>query len=259
MLIKLKRLFFKLLGKSPLDMEMVNYWKTKEAVEAKVTELDGRTTMILRGEKYPFPGFPRGHILYGKLSKLKHEIKNQIFNESWRKLEEGKMDKLVATEIKRTLPKMYEIFEESKYDILPPHKMCVAVQEIHRAFTKVAPEHPQLRDMICHILQEDDSYRFRLQWIVQFMPTWLFRFVKPTPFFEKALVWLENGEVIGDMKERIRLFRRVMMTFLSDWGHEDKFNELFREIDWSKIKMSKADKYYFRGKFFKVDLDKFEY
>jgi len=49
-------------------MEMVKYWKTQSSVQAKVTEKDGVTIMIMEGEKYDFPGFPRGHLLFGKLS-----------------------------------------------------------------------------------------------------------------------------------------------------------------------------------------------
>ncbi len=85
------RWYFRLIKKSPNDFEMVHYWKTKSGVQAKVTKAkDGSTHMIMEGEKYAFPTFPRGHILFGHLSKIKHEIKNQIFNESWKQLEEGK-------------------------------------------------------------------------------------------------------------------------------------------------------------------------
>ena len=37
-MIFLKRLFFKLIKKSPASMEMVGYWKTKESVAAKITK-----------------------------------------------------------------------------------------------------------------------------------------------------------------------------------------------------------------------------
>lgn len=239
-------------------MPMVRYWKTKEAVEAKVTEIDGVTVMMMDGEDYPFPTFPRGYLLFGKLSKLKHEVKNQIFNDSWAKLEQGVSEKQVAVEIKKEiLPKIYEILAEYRYDMLPPQKMTHSMREIHRAFTKVAPEHANLRDLICFILQEDDAYRFRLQWIVTYFG-WL-GFFSPIKAFERGLMMLEHGEVIGDMKERQRLLKRILVAFLKDENVRKKVVTFLKEVDWSKVKLSKADKYFFRGKYFKVDLDKFDY
>lgn len=257
-MIYLKRLFFKLLGRTPASEEMVQYWKRSEAVEAKVTTIDGYQVMWMAGEKYPFPGFPRGHILFGKLSKLKHEIKNQIFNDSWKKLDDG--DKDVAERVKHeVLPRLYELLDGFKYDLIPPEKMCPPVRELHRAWSVALPDSNRMRDMVCLILQEDDAYRFRFQWMVPFMKPWMFRFFSPIPFFLKALTWLEHGEVIGDMKERVRLVRRVMGALLEDTEIRASFTKLFREINWSKVKMGKAEKYFFRGKYFKVDLDKYDY
>ena len=71
-------------------MPMIQYWKYQEKQEAKVTRnKDGALIMKITGEKEDFPGFPRGYLLFGKLSKLKHEVKNQIFNYAWQKLEEN--------------------------------------------------------------------------------------------------------------------------------------------------------------------------
>lgn len=256
--VYLQRKFFKLLGKTPATMPMVKYWKTKDVIEAKVTEKDGVLVMLMQGEDYPFPGFPRGYLLFGKLSKLKHEIKNQIFNDSWALLEKGMDEKEVANVIKyRILPRIFEIFKEHKIDMVPERRMVPAVKEIYRAWTKVAPESGELRDLITYILQEDDGYRFRLQWIVTYFG-WL-RFFFPIKAFERGLIMLEHGEVIGDMKERIRLLRRVLLTYLKDEETHRKFLAFFKEVDWSKVKLSKADKYYLRGKYFKCDLDKFDY
>ncbi len=157
------------------------------------------------------------------------------------------------------LVNVLEILEQQKYDLVPPQRMCPPVREIHRAWTKVSPETWRLRDLILYVLQEDDSYRFRLQWIVSYMPTFLFRFIDPIKAFGHALTWLENAEIIGDMKERQRLFKRIIMVLLKDERFAKGFRALFREIDWSKVKLTKADKYFFRGKYFKVDLDKFDY
>jgi len=252
-MIKLKRLFFKILRKTPASMPMVQYWKHSNAVQAKVMEIDGVTVMKMEGEPHIFPGFPRGWLLFGKLSKLKHEVKNQIFNDNWALLEEGR-----DIDFRKPLKNIYELMEDTKYDRLPAHKMVKPVREIHRAFTKVS-DNTMLRDLICFVLQEDDSYRFRLQWLVTYMPTYLFKFIEPARLFIKAMPWLEHGEVIDDMKERQRLFRRIIGEILKDKHYRKQFNRLFREINWKKITLSKADKFFFRGKYFKVDLDKFEY
>lgn len=238
-------------------MEMVGYWKRAESCEAKLIKNDGVTVMQMEGEKYQFPGFPRGYLLYGMLSKIKHEIKNQIFNDSWAKLEEGKTRNEVVRDIKNVLPNIYKIGDSMKYEMLPPETLVPAVREIHRAWTKVHPQSSKLRDILCLILHEDDSYRFRFQWIVTyFRPRW---WVKIIPTLEKALVMLEHAEVIGDMKERIRLFRRVLLVFIEHTSVKKHFLALCKEIDWDKVKLSKADKYFFRGKYFKVDMDLFEY
>ncbi len=133
---RLLRLLFKLLKKNPANMPMVRYWKFKESVAAKVTQSsNGSTVMIMEGEDEVFPGFPRGHLLFGSLSKIKHEIKNQVFNESWRLLEEGKSNQEVSDYIKETISKLSGLVETGRYDMTPPQKMVPAVREIWRAFT----------------------------------------------------------------------------------------------------------------------------
>lgn len=252
-LIPLKRLLFKILGKNPAKMPMVKYWKTGEAVQAKITTLNGAQVMWLEGEDYPFPGFPRGWLLYSTLSKLKHEIKNQIFNESWKLLEEGATDEEVATHVRAKLYNIYALFKPMRIDMIPPEKMAPPVREFYRAWSKVAPR-SILKDIVTMIIQEDDAYRWRLQWIVSY-----FGFGTPAQRFIRGLQWLEHAEVIGDMKERIRLVRRIVGTLLKDKENARIFNQFFREIDWKKMKMTEADKYYFRAKYFKVDLDWFDY
>ncbi len=251
--------FYGLTNKSPGSMPMVSYWKRQNSISAKVTKSkDGSIHMVMEGEEEPFPGFPRGHLLFGPLSPLKHEIKNQIFNESWRKLEEGMERKEVIQDIKKTLVNnIIEISKKSKYDMMPPSAMVPAVREIHRAWTKVSPQTSDLRDCLCFILQEDDGYRFRVQWIVKFFG-WA---IKRTPikFFHRGLEMLEHAEIVGDMKERIRLLRRILMLILEDESIKKQFTELFKEIDWKKVALSKADKYHFRGKYFKVDYPELEY
>jgi len=255
----LLRKYYKLIKKSPAKFEMVKYWKTKESVMAKVTRAkDGSLIMKMDGEKYHFPGFPRGHLLFGSLSPLKHQIKNQIFNESWAKLEGGVPREEIIKDIKTKLHgSITEIAKKSKYDMIPAGGMSPAVREIHRAWTKVSPETANIRDYLCFILQEDDGYRFRVQWLVTWFG-WL-KWFNPIKAFDKALAMLEHGEVIGDMKERQRLLRRILMLYLEDPHSRDSFIRLFREIKWRKVKLTKADKYHFRAKYFKCDLDVLEY
>lgn len=247
-------------------MPMVQYWKRSDKVAAKLMKgKDGSTIMQMENEKYAFPGFPRGHLLYGKLSKLKHEIKNQIFNDAWYGLEDKKFTEAeVGQRTKEVLPNIFAILDDQKFDLVPPSKMCTPVREIHRAWTKVAPSKKslKLRDILCHILQEDDSYRFRVQWLTMwFRPDrWYMRiFGNPLRQFEKALVMLEHGEVVGDMKERIRLLRRILLAILQDPEWRRNFLNFCNEVNWDKLKLSAADKFFFRGKYFKVDLDKFDY
>lgn len=246
-------MYYRFIGSNPLKMEMVQYWKNGDAIQAKVTKKNGVLVMKMEGEKYDFPGFPRGHLLFGQLSKLKHEIKNQIFNESWALLEGGKD---VSQHIRERLEVIYALHDTMRIEMVPPKRMVPAVREIYRAWTKASPETWKLRDLVCFVLHEDDAYRFRLQWIVDWMPFWLFN---PVQSFKTSLKWLEHAEVIGDMKERIRLLRRVLLAFLKNEKVAEHFTALFNEINWKKVRMSKADKYYFRGKYFKVDLDKFDY
>lgn len=235
-------------------MPMVQYWKRSTSVQAKVTtSKDGSLMMHLDGEAESFPGFPRGHLLFGKLSKLKHEIKTQVFNESWHLLESGVSELEVMEHIRNVLSGIYELAKETEYDRVPPSRMCLPVRELFRAWTKTNPDSWRLRDIVCFIFQEDDSYRFRFQW----MASYFFRLGDVVKNFDKALAWLERAEVIDDMKERERLFRRIVMVWIR--SNQEKFRDFVRECDWSKVRLRRADKFHFRGKYFKVDLDKFEY
>lgn len=241
---------------------MVQYWKFKEHCAAKVTKTnEGSIIMKMEGEKYPFPTFPRGHLLFGYLSKLKHEIKNQVFNISWHMLEHNYNKEFVIKYIKRKLQvDIRAIAEPLKYDVLPERAMCPSVKEIMRAWKVVSPETKSIRDYLCLILQEDDAYRFRVQLLAEWYGYngWLMK-RNPVKYFKKSLEMAEHMEVIGDMKERIRLLRRILLLVLEDKNIRDKFEKLFREINWSKVKMTKGDKYHARGKYIKCDYRLFDY
>lgn len=258
MFIKLKRLWYRLLGHTPATMEMVRYWKTGESVQAKVMNIDGVNYMQMEGEKYLFPGFPRGYLLFGKLSKLKHEIKNQVFNWIWAELEDGRQEWAIVDELEeKVFPRLFELLAGHKYDILPPESMVPPVREMHRAWTKAVPGRKSylLRDMLFYILQEDDAYRWRVQWMTQFFSKWK----NPVKCFEKGMEMLEVAEVIDDMKGFERLWKRTFMLLLRNEKWKDAFTRFYKECDWKKVALTDADKYFLRGKYFKCDLDKFEY
>lgn len=236
------------------NAEMVSYWKTKDSVEAKVVlSKQGHYEMHMDGEKYPFPGFPRGNLLFGKLSPLKHVIKNRIFNDSWVKLEQGE-----KIDLKDAFREIETLYEGIRYDILPIEKCAPAIREIYRALTVASQGSKTAKmftEIICFILQEDDAYRFRFQWIVSFFP-----YFRPTiKHFELGLTMLEYAEVIGDMKERQRLFKRIIMEVLKDDNVRKRFDIFLKEVNWSKVKLTKADRYFFRAKYFKVDYPNYQY
>ena len=239
-------------------MNMVRYWKTKDFVEAKLTKKDGATIMVMEGEDYPMWGFPRGHLLipanekYGPLSKLKHECK-QICNRAWERLEEDRSRKQVIGLIKKELKELS--LESLRYDLMPPSTMCPAVREIHRALTKVGCPN-DLRDILCLVLQEDDGYRYRVQWLAIWIP--FFRF-NPVKILEKGLRMVERAEIIGDMKRRVKLLRTIIMLALEDKRIREMFLKFFKEVNWRKVRITEAERYHFRGKYFKADLDILEY
>lgn len=245
---------------NPGKMPMVSYWKTKEYVEAKMTTKDGATILVMDGEKYPIWGFPRGHLLipaskqYGPLSILKHQIKNRVFNETFEKLQTLPREQVIK-EAKQALKDCYEYLEPMRLDLMPPSKMCPSVREIYRALTKIGCPEP-LRDILTLILQEDDGYRYRVQWLAIWWP--LIKW-NPVKIFDKGLKMLEEAEVIGDMKRKIRLLRTVLMLGLEDARIKELFISFFKEVNWRKVRITEADRYHFRAKYFKVDLDVLEY
>lgn len=168
--------------------EAVSYYKTKEAARAKVVHgKDGSLQMEIEGEKHPFPGFPRGHVLTGPLAKAKHKVKNRIFNEVFAELE--------------------EMTREMQYHMLPIEKCAPAVRELDRVLRLV-----------------------------------------------------EDAEVVDDMKARIALVRRILVFFLQeDDAYRMRMQWAAERINMKEMKLSKADKYYFRGKYFKVDHDVYDY
>lgn len=249
MITQLKEMFF--------PREMVKYWKTQDSVEAKLTRSpEGHMVMWMKGEKYPFPGQPRGSLLFGALSPLKHWIKNKVFNDVWKMLEDMTPDADIRSYLATDAwPYVYALAKKLNYDLVSEDALIPAVKELWRAMTVVGVDQT-FKEIICFILQEDDGYRNRFQWLVKFFPLWR----KPTiTQFDHALAMAEHAEIVGDMKERQRLFRRIFMYIIEEPIQRDKFYCFLREVDWKKVELTKADKYFFRAKWFKVDYPEFEY
>jgi hypothetical protein len=252
------------------NAEMVSYWKTKDSVLAKLTVApEGHYVMHMEGEKYPFPGYPRGALLFGGLSPLKHWIKNKIFNHIWYALEAGKSNEEIMQEINQeSVPFIFDLGEKAKHDMVPFEKLVPPVKELWRAFEKVEEKTGSLRvrkwkEVLAFIFNEDDAYRMRFQWLAKFYdPNALwFKLAQKDPLeaFKMALEMAEQAEVIGDMKERQRLWKRGFMFLFQDPDFREAFLLLVKEIDWNKIRLSKADKYFFRAKYFKVDYPEYQY
>ena len=266
------RPWYKLLRKGPADVEMVSYCKFKDSVEAKLIEgKTGEMIMKMDGEKYPHPGYPRGHLLlapegsYSKFSVLKHAIKNKIFNDTWARLEEGLSNSEVSRLADKSFDDIFKVFEDLHYDIVPYEKLCPPMKEFYRAWTAVTNDKRALtlRDILIFVFQEDDAYRMRFQDMAEyFNPNrWYMRLLArdPVKLLEKALTIIEHCEVLDDMKERIRLIRRVLCVFFKDEEVGDLFKRFCKEVDWKKMYLTKGDRFHFRGKFYKADYRLFEY
>lgn len=222
---------------------MVQWWKTKEAVRAKLTTADdGSYIMWMEGEKYPFPGYPRGHLIsnrpdvFSPYSKLKHLIKTRLFNDNWYRIDKGERVEVDCTPI-------YEMAHELRHDMMPIGKCAPAVREIYRCLS-----HPQWRDIITMIFQEDDAYRWRFQWIIPHLSK-----KDPIGSFDRAMELLEHAETTDDMKDRVRLFRRVLLELWKDPYYAQFWIDFVQNLDMKKVTLTKADKYFFRAKYFRVD------
>lgn len=252
--------------------EAVQYYKTQQTTRGRLRMTDKGLVMDMQGEKYPLATFPRGHLLTNPytntlMSQLKHKIKNDIFNWAWAELEKGTPHWAIIKVVKEKLfGEIYSIMELQKYDISSEDKMCVAVREIWRAMGILEKENKnikKLKEIICHICQEDDAYRFRVLFLTEYFnpSNWWFKLLRKDNFkgLKLALEQLERAEVLDDMKGRIKLLRTILLLALEDKGFRYWFDRLCKEMDWNKLKLSKADRYYARGKWMKIDIKNYEY
>jgi len=121
----------------------------------------------IRGEKYPMRGFPRHHVLHGPMAMLKRYVKN-----------------LVIEQLVKCVP--YKIPDEN---LVPP------VRELARVFDLLirAEDEPemkrlmgQFKDAITMILQEDDAWRYRLQWAAEKLDINKFKLSNADKYYFKA-------------------------------------------------------------------------
>ena|SRR3990167_823788 len=168
--------------------ETVKYYKNSDKARAIVTYGEsGEVQMKVEGEKYNMQGFPRGHVLYGTLAKMKQKVKDLVFNQAFAEIE--------------------KIVEEGRHDVLPESKMPVAVKEIFRVLEN-----------------------------------------------------MEEMEVTPDMRGRIRLIRKVITFFLSeDDAYRHRAQYFLSHLDQKKIKLTDADLYYARAKYWKPDIEHYDY
>lgn len=276
---KIIRWFFNRIYRIRLP-EMVQYWKNGDMARAKLVILeDGAYAMIIEGEKYPLYGFPRGPVLFGPLAKLKHMVKNLLFNQVWKMLEENQSNEEIDNYVfKVAMPVLLEEIKKMRYDMFPPQRLCPSVREIWRAITVIEnkitdsqakEEIRTIKEGITFFLQEDDSYRFRFQWAAKYINPknplrQLYYLLKRKKYSFKdelhlVFKFLGHAEITQDMKGRSVLIQRIVMYFLENPQFSAFIEQIVAELDWKKLYLSKADAYYFRGKYFKVDLDKFDY
>lgn len=242
---------------------MVSYWKHGEAQKARIfTADDGSTKMDIYGEKYPFPGYPRGHLLFGSLSPLKHWVKNKIFNDAWYALERAELPQDVIKTMKASWTSdIVPLIEKARIDMVPHEKLCAPVRELDRALRVLEVKYDvrHFREYITFLMNEDDAYRMRFQLMISyFNPSSLFNIFKKDfrNDFDYAFEMLEHAEVIGDMKERVRLWRKGFMLMLDDPQMRKVFDEMCKEVNWNKVALKESDRYFARAKYLKIDIDR---
>lgn len=175
---KIVKLFLKQIYKRKQN-DSVRYYKTQESTRARlVNAKDGSLQMELQGEKYPFKGFPRGHILMGPLANIKKALKDMVFNTVFKEIE-----------------KMYD---DAKLNALPIEKCAPAVREMDRVFENLVNMEVTddmkgrinlIRKVIIFFLQEDDAYRYRAQAFLQMIDQKKIKLEKDDLYFARAKYW----------------------------------------------------------------------
>ena len=129
----------------------------------------------IKGEKYPMRAFPRNHLLHGPMAPLKRYVKNFIIEQ-----------------VVKCLP--YKI---------PDEQLAEPVREIARVFDLViqAEDEPemkrlmgQFKDAITMVLQEDDAWRYRMQWAAEQLDIKKFKLSEADKYFFRGKSF--NNEMI---------------------------------------------------------------
>ena len=81
----------------------------------------------------------------------------------------------------------------------------------------------------------------------------------PIGSFSKAMDMLEHAEVTEDMRDRVRLIKKILLELWKDPFYAQFWIDFVQTMDLKKIKMTKADKYFMRAKYFRVDYPYFDY
>lgn len=137
------------------DKEQVLYGekgKGKQWAQPRINKKTGEMELYIKDEKYPLRGHPRHSVMHGPMAELKRWMKNMVIEQ-------------LAQHIDKILP--HKTREQ---------EWAEPIKEIARVFDLVieAEDEPemkklmgQFRDPICMVLQEDDAWRFRVQWALE--------------------------------------------------------------------------------------------
>jgi hypothetical protein len=279
-----KKLFYKYYFKIR-PPEMVRYGQKGDgSARAKVVkDKDGSVKMEIEGEKYLFPGFPRGHVLFNQLDRFKKSTKEYVFHTIYRLAKGQKLD--LSNPFIKELARMFDMITEAEVtvdmrdrmqmlktgicyflnkndsiignilknrakdimvkhiyeaipDMLPEEQLVVAVREMGRVFDlmiarepdyKMKDEWTKIKKGLLFFFEEDDAYRFRTQWFIEKLDMRKVRIADPG----------EKWFTPDDYRSRLQWF--------------------LMNLDIKKVKLSKADIYYFRGKWFRPDYPLREY
>ena len=174
--------------------ETVQYYKTRKYAKARVTKTkEGALQMELEDEKYPFPGMPRAHILMNSLEQMKESFKEKIFH-------------AIFEQVAKVYP-----------DMMPENNLCSFVKELWRIMTLMEEMETtidmrlrikNMKKAICFFLQEDDSYRFRLQWAIENINVKKCKLSKADKYYARAKFWKAD---YGDPKKIINKARNNVL------------------------------------------------
>jgi len=175
--LKKMNIINKLLGKRP---EHVKYGELggRQLARTQINKKTGEIELAIKGEKYPLRCHPRHHVLHGPMVELKRRMKNLVI--------ENLADQISKTVKHKT----------------PESQWAIPVREIARVFDLMieAEDEPsmkklmkQLRDPICMILEEDDAWRFRLQWYLEHLNMKKIKLSKSDKYYFRAKSFKVDG------------------------------------------------------------------